>query len=129
MTHRLFFASISLIKLLVLKACRLYNVLCLGASHGPYAQFMAQTAVHNKDRKIGLLRGAGIRFATWLYAFIRLLCLRAPLVTTIHQLKFFELQLNDRDRLDVMDIVSDQFWKAIYILFKQSIQGSSSFVW
>jgi len=77
---------------------------------------MAQTTVQNKGQKIGLLCGAGTCFATLFYAFIRLLCLRAPLVACIHQLKYRELQLNDRDRLAVMDIVSERFWKAIYIL-------------
>ena len=54
--------SIYLNKLLVFKVCRLYNMFSSGARHGPYAQSMVQTTMHNKDRKIELLRGAGTCF-------------------------------------------------------------------
>ena len=30
-----------------------------GANHAIYAQFMAQSSMANKGRKVGLLRGAG----------------------------------------------------------------------
>ncbi len=41
--------------------CRLYNVFGSGASHAIYAQFMAQSALANRGRKVCLIRGAGTR--------------------------------------------------------------------
>ena len=59
-------------KILILKTCRMYNVFGSGANHGIYAQFMAQSALSNSGRAVGLLRGAGTRMALWFYAMIRL---------------------------------------------------------
>ena len=36
-----------------------------GANHAIYAQFMAQSSMANKGRKVGLLQGAGTRMALW----------------------------------------------------------------
>ncbi len=58
---------------LILKTCRLYNVFGYGASHGIHAQFMTHASALNNGKRIGLLRGAGTRFATWFYAMHRLL--------------------------------------------------------
>ena len=44
-----------------------------GASHAIYAQFMAQSSLSNRGKKVGLHRGAGTRMAMWFYAMIRLL--------------------------------------------------------
>ena len=79
---------------------------------------MAQSAIANKGRKVGLLRGATTRFATWFYAFVRILRMKDVLIATIHQLKFRALKLNDRDRLAVMDLQDVKFWKAIYTLLR-----------
>ena len=87
----LFFASLSKIKpikLLILKTCRLYNVFGSGAHHAIYAQFMAQSSMYNKGRPVGLLRGAGTRFASWFYAMHQALRLRQALLSTIHQQNF-----------------------------------------
>ena len=94
-----------------------------GASYGPHAQFMEQTALGNKGRKIGLLRGATTRFATLFYAMVRLLRLKELLGATIHQLKFQDLTLNDRDRLAVFDVKDEVFWKAIYTLTRAVFVG------
>ena len=72
----------------------------------------------NKGKKIGLLRGASTRFATWFYAMMRLLRLKGPLLATIHQAKFRDLDLNNRVRSAVMDIEDKLFWKALYILLR-----------
>jgi hypothetical protein len=77
---------------------------------------MAQSALANKGHRVGLLRGAGTQMALWFYAMMRLLCLRQPLVGTIHQQKFVDLNLNDSVRVAVRDIKDDKFWKCIYIL-------------
>jgi hypothetical protein len=47
------------LQLLILKTCRLYNIFGLGANHGIYVQFMAQSAMANKGCTVNLLRGAG----------------------------------------------------------------------
>ena len=54
---------------------------------------MTQSDLYNKQ-KVGLLRGAGTRFGTWFYAMIRVLGLEQPLKATIHQAKFWKLDLN-----------------------------------
>jgi hypothetical protein len=77
---------------------------------------MAQSALANKGHKIGLLRGAGTRMAPWFYAMMCLLRLQQPLVGTIHQQKFVDLNLNDSVRAAVRDIKDNKFWKCIYIL-------------
>ena len=55
-----------------------------GSAHGIYAQFIQKSCVHNNGNRIGLIRGAGTRFATYLYAMIRSVRLQAPLRATIH---------------------------------------------
>ena len=59
----------------------MYNVFGSGANHGIYAQLMAQSALSNSGRAVGLLRGAGTRMALWFYAMIRLLRVRKALTT------------------------------------------------
>lgn len=102
----------------MLKACRLYNVFGSGAIHGIYAQFLAQAAIHNKGKKIGLLRGAGTRFATWFYAMMRILRLRDALLATVHQASFKDLAKTDVVRAAVVDIKDDQFFKAMYYVLR-----------
>ncbi len=77
---------------------------------------MAQSALANKGRKVGLLWGAGTRMALWFYAMMRLLRLKQPLTATIHQQKIVDLNLNDSVRSAVQDIKDDKFWKCIYLL-------------
>jgi hypothetical protein len=106
---------LSILQLLIPKTCRLYSVFRLGANHGIYAQFMAQSAMANKGHTVNLLRGAGI-MALWFYAMVRLLRLQQPLAATIYQQKFVELNLNDSARAAVHDIKDDKFWRCIYVL-------------
>ncbi len=87
-----------------------------GGNHGIYAQFMAQSALANKGHKVGLLRGGGTQMALWFYAMMHLLRLRQPLVGTINQQKFVDLNLNNSVTAAVCDIKDDKFWKCIYIL-------------
>jgi hypothetical protein len=79
---------------------------------------MAQSALANNGRKVGLLRGAGTQMALWFYAMMRLLRLKQPLIATIHQQKFVDLNLNDTVRGAVQDIKDDKFWKCIYFLLR-----------
>jgi hypothetical protein len=117
----LFFSSIAKIapiKVLILKTCRFYNVFGSGANHAIHAQFMFQSALANKGKKVGLLRGAGTRFATWFYAMMRLLRLKEPLKSTIHQQKFRDLTLTASAKAAVKDIGDDKMWKSMYILLR-----------
>ena len=107
-----------ILQLLILKTCRLYNVFGSGSRHGVYAQFMVQSALVNNGKRIGLLRGAGTRFASFFYGMIRLLRLRRPLLATIHEAKFTSLDLNDQCRSAVIDIEDKTFWKALYTLLR-----------
>ena len=89
-----------------------------GANHAIYAQFMAQSSLSNRGKKVGLLRGAGTRMAMWFYAMIRLLRLEMPLKATVHQEKFRSLPLNESARMAVLDIQEAKFWKCLYILLR-----------
>ena len=77
---------------------------------------MANTSVANKGRVITLLRGASSRMASYFCALFSLLRLKVPLLVTINQQKFYELKLGERERLAIIDINTDKFWKAIYCL-------------
>ncbi len=89
-----------------------------GGNHGIYAQFMAKSAIANKGCKVGLLQGAGTQMALWFYAMVSLLCLRQPLVATIHWQKIIDLNLNNSVRAAVHehDIKDNKFWKFVYLL-------------
>ncbi len=115
----LFFSSIAKIrpiKLLILKTCRFYNVFGSGANHAIHAQFIAQSALTNKGKQVGLLRGDGTRFASCFYAMMRFLCLKEPLKSTIYQQKFSDIFLNASARAAVKDSGDEKLWKCMYIL-------------
>ena len=67
---------------------------------------------------IVLLRGSGNRFATYLYSMMRLVRLQSPLLATIHQAIFSDINLNECFRSSVMDIENKTFWKALYTLLR-----------
>jgi hypothetical protein len=79
---------------------------------------MAQSAMANKSRSVNLLRGAGTQMALWFYAMVCLLCLQQPLVATIHQQRFVDLNLNNSIRDAVHDIKDNKFWKCAYLLVR-----------
>ncbi len=119
----LHFLSFFIFKLqnLILKVCRLYNVFGSGSSHGMYAQFLAKSALLDGGRAIGLLRGAGTRFASWFYAMFRALRVKEALLATVHDPKFVALDLvkkNDRVRLAVFDITNEKMWTAFYTVLR-----------
>ena len=105
-------------QILILKTCRLYNVFGSGANHAIYAQFMAQSSMANRGRKVGLLRGAGTRMALWFYAMMRLLRLKQALMATIHQQRFTDLTVNETVAMAVQDIENPDFWKCLYIILR-----------
>ena len=119
MLYTLFFSSIAKIapiKILILKTCRFYNVFRSGANHAIHAQFMFQSTLANKGKRVGLLRGAGTRIASWFYAMMHLLRLKEPLKSTIHQQIFRDLTLNPSAKAAVKDIQDEMLWRSIYIL-------------
>ena len=89
---------------------------------------MAQSALANNGCKVGLLWGAGTQMALWFYAMMRLLRLKQPLIATIHQQKFVDLNLNDTVRGAVQDIKDDTLWKCIYLLLHAVFPASDCFV-
>jgi hypothetical protein len=76
-----------------------------------YVQFMAQSSIHNKGRRVGLLHGATTRMASWFYAMMRVLCHEDVLKATIHTLQFRDLLKNDKVRGAVRDIENATFLK------------------
>jgi hypothetical protein len=72
----------------------------------------------NKGNQVGLLRGAGTRFASWFYAMMRLLHLKEPLKSTIYQQKFRDIFLNASARAAVKDIGDEKLWKCMCILLR-----------
>ena len=114
----LYCLTLNLLQILIIKVFRKYNVFGFGAEHGIYAQFIQQSGVNNNWNRVGLLRGAGTRFATHFYTMMPLVRLQAPLLATIHQTIFSDINLNDRVRSTVMDIENKIFWKAFYTLLR-----------
>ena len=106
------------VETLIAKCCRLYNVFGSGASHGAHAQFIAQSAIANKGRRVGLLRGATTRMASWFYAMMRVLRQKDVLKSTVHSVMFRDLAKNDKVRGAVIDIENEVFFKALYILLR-----------
>jgi hypothetical protein len=94
----------------------MYNVFGSGASHAIYAQFMAQSTLANRGRKVCFIQGAGTRMALWFYAMICLIRFQQPLKATIHQQIFLDLTLTNSAKGAVHDINDKNFWKCMYIL-------------
>ena len=117
-TILLYCLTLNILQILIIKVCRMYNVFGSGAAHGIYAQFFQQSGVHNNRKRIGLLRGAGTRFATFFYIMMRLVRLQAPLIATIHKAIFSDLNFNEHVRSVVMDIENKTFCKAFYNILR-----------
>ncbi len=88
------------------------------ASHGIHAQFMTQASALNNRKRIGLLRGAATRIATWFHAMYRLLRQKRALYANVHSPVFQTIAQNARVALTVQDIENSQFWRAIYCLMR-----------
>ncbi len=106
-----------ILQILILKTCRLYNVFGSSASHRIHA-FMTQTSALNNGKRIGLLRVAGTRFATWFYAMHCLLRQKRAHYATVHSPAFQPLAHNARVALAMQDIENSQFWRAVYCLMR-----------
>ena len=84
--------------------------------HTPHAQFMAQSKLFNGGKEVGLLRGASTRMATWFYAMMRMMRLRAALEATIHHAHFRDVAKNDRMKRAIEDISNAAMWRAMFSL-------------
>ena len=80
--------------------------------------FIMESALANKGRKVGLLRGATSRFASFFYAMFCSVRLKNVFIRTINHSKFRELNLGETERLAIIDISNEVFWKALYALCK-----------
>ncbi len=100
--------------LLVVNYFRLHNVIGFVGSHGINTQLIAQDNEFNKG-KIGLLQGAGTRFATWFYAMHRALHQKSALNATIHNPSFASLSKHDCMATAVNDMEDEVFWKEIIV--------------
>ena len=79
---------------------------------------MAQSALANGGRRVGLLRDASTRMTSWFYAMMRILRHRNVLLATIHTTKFRDLSKNDRVRGAVFDIEDPLFFKSLFVLLR-----------
>ncbi len=95
-----------------------FNVFGSGANHGIHLQLMTHALAVNNGKKVGLLRGAEIWFATWFYTPHSLLCQKKDMLETVHSIYFATLAYNDENDLSVQDIEISQFWSTIYCLLR-----------
>ena len=105
----LYCLTLNLLQILIRQVCRMYNVFDSGAAHGIYAQFTQKSGFHNKRKRIVLLRGAGTRSAAYFYAMMRIVRLQDPLLATICQAIFSDINLNDRVQSAVIYIKNKTF--------------------
>ena len=97
----------------------MYNIISSGASHAIYALFTKQTALMNDGRKIGLLRGASTRMASFFYTMHRMLRLRKALLSTVHSAEFCAITTLPKNAQHcIADIKNPMFWRAIYVLLR-----------
>ena len=78
------------------------------ATQGIHTQCIVQSALENCGIRVGMLKGAGTHLATWFYIMLYLIRLKTPLLATIHQQTFRDLDLNARARhssIDIQDVV------------------------
>ena len=79
---------------------------------------MAESIKANKGVKIGLLRGAGTRFASWFYAMFRMLRQKLVLLATIHCAEFRALPLKPRMKLAAKDAMENDYYSAMFTLLR-----------
>ncbi len=91
----LFFVDVAketVVKYLIRLYRRVYGVFGSGGMHAPYALFQKNAMEFNHGKKIGLMRASETRMAGQFIAFLRLLCLKQPLMATVSSLQFSKLK-------------------------------------
>ena len=89
---------------ILLQVCRCYNVISSSANHSLFSIFVAYSATANGGRKVLLLRGSGTRMAFYLYAMMRLLCLKDVLASRVYGGEINSLKLSKRAQEVIKDI-------------------------
>ena len=93
----------------------MYNVWSSGAHHAPHAMF-TKLSMQIHGRKIGLLRGAGTRMASFLYAMVRALRLKSCLEATVESPAHIQLDKTRRMINACIDVKNHKVWNAFYVL-------------
>jgi hypothetical protein len=107
------------IQQLNLQVKRLYRTFGSGSNHKPYAFFMQHSKTYNKGRRVGLLRSAETRFASFFYAMHRALCCREALESTVHSAQWKDLKrLKAFITRAANDVKDKTFWKRLFVLLR-----------
>ena len=97
----------------------MYRVFGSGSTHKPHAYFMQHSKMHNKGRRVNLIRASDTRFAGYFYAMHRQLRCRKALESTVYSTAWYGLkQLKLIVHRAVIDVKEDLFWKRMFILLR-----------
>ena len=97
----------------------MYRVFGSGSTHKPHAYFMQHSKMHNKGRRVNLIRASDTRFAGYFYAMHRQLRCRKALEATVYSAAWNGLkQLKLIVHRAVIDVKEDLFWKRMFILLR-----------
>jgi hypothetical protein len=103
-------------RLMLVNYRRLFRLFGSGSMHSPYALFCNQSKQFNNGRKVGLLRAAETRMAGHMYAQVRMLQLREPLVATISSVAYIALKLKGFPQKVEAYILNPDMWQASYVI-------------
>jgi Protein of unknown function (DUF 659) len=103
-------------RLMLVNYRRLFRLFGSGSMHSPYALFCSQSKNFNDGRKVGLLRAAETRMAGHMYAQIRMLQLRRPLVATISSVAYLDLKLKGFPKKVEAYILNPDMWQAAFVI-------------
>jgi hypothetical protein len=103
-------------RLMLVNYRRLYRLFGSGSMHSPYALFGSQSKNFNDGRKVGLLRAADTRMAGHMYAQMRMLRLREPLVATISSIAYIDLKLKGFPKKVEQYILNPDMWQAAFVI-------------
>jgi hypothetical protein len=103
-------------RLMLMNYRRLFRLFGSGSMHSPYAMFCSQSKQFNNGRKVGLLRAAETRMAGHMYAQMRMLQLREPLVATISSVAYIALKLKGFPQKVEAYILNPDMWQAAFVI-------------
>jgi hypothetical protein len=102
-------------QLMLVNYRQLFRLFGSGSMHSPYALFCSQSKNFNR-RKVELLRAAETRMAGHMYAQIRMLQLRGPLVATISSIAYLDLKLKGFPKKVEAYILNPDMWQAAFVI-------------
>jgi hypothetical protein len=103
-------------RLMLVNYRRLFCLFGSGSMHSPYTLFCSQSKNFNDGCKVGLLRAAETRMAGHMYAQIRMLQLRRPLVATISSVAYLDLKLKGFPKRVKAYILNPDMWQAAFVI-------------